>query len=71
MYRDFHVKVFALNLTAVMTHPAQDIINLQREQKKYAYRICRPAWLNIDAGTSLLLKIFTLLMKYMPTGWFG
>ncbi|HSW62573.1 MAG TPA: IS4 family transposase [Dissulfurispiraceae bacterium] len=37
--QDFHAKVFALNLTAVMTHPAQKIINLQREHKKYAYRV--------------------------------
>ena len=39
VYQDFHAKVFAMNLTAAITHPAQDIITGQREQKKYAYRI--------------------------------
>jgi hypothetical protein len=39
VYQDFHAKVFAMNLTAALTHPAQDIIAGQHEQKKYAYRI--------------------------------
>lgn len=39
VYQDFHAKVFALNLTAAMTHPAQDVISSQCEQKKHPYRI--------------------------------
>jgi hypothetical protein len=39
VYQDFHAKVFALNLTAAITHPAQDIITGQPEQKKHPYRI--------------------------------
>jgi hypothetical protein len=39
VYQDFHAKVFALNLTAAMTHPAQDIIASQCDQKKHPYRI--------------------------------
>lgn len=53
--QDFHAKVLALNLTAVMTHPAQDIINLQREQKKYAYRI------NITQALSKMKDVAVLL----------
>jgi hypothetical protein len=51
----FHAKVFALNLTDVMTHPAQDIIKLQREQKKYAYRI------NITQALSKMKDVAVLL----------
>jgi len=39
VYQDFHAKVFAMNLTAAMTHPAQDIITGECEQKKHPYRI--------------------------------
>lgn len=39
VYQDFHAKVFALNLTAAMTHPAQNVISSQCDQKKYPYRI--------------------------------
>lgn len=39
VYQDFHAKVFALNLTAVIAHPAQDVIAGQSDQKKHPYRI--------------------------------
>ena len=39
VYQDFHAKVFALNLTAAITHPAQEVIAEQSEQKKHPYRI--------------------------------
>lgn len=38
VYQDFHAKVLAMNLTAALTHPAQDIIATQCKQKKYVYR---------------------------------
>lgn len=39
VYQDFHAKVFALNLTAALTHPAQDVVTGQSHQKKHPYRI--------------------------------
>jgi len=39
VYHDFHAKVFAMNLTAAITHPAQDVIPNENGQRKYAYRI--------------------------------
>jgi hypothetical protein len=39
VYQDFHAKAFAMNLAAAMTHPAQDVISGQREQKKHPYRV--------------------------------
>jgi hypothetical protein len=39
VYQDFHAKVFTMNLTAAITHPAQDVIASENGQKKYAYQI--------------------------------
>jgi len=39
VYQGFHAKVFAMNLTAAITHPAQDIVAGESKQKKYVYRI--------------------------------
>jgi hypothetical protein len=39
VYQDFFAKVFTLNLTAALTHPAQDAIDLEAHQKKHPYRI--------------------------------
>lgn len=39
VYQDFHAKAFAMNLTAAITHPAQDVIASENGQRKYAYRI--------------------------------
>jgi hypothetical protein len=36
VYQDFHAKVFAMNLTAAMTHPAQNVISGQCEQNLVA-----------------------------------
>jgi len=55
VYQDFHAKVFAMNLTATLTHPAQDIIT--GEQKKYAYRI------NVTQALSKMKDSIVLLFK--------
>ena len=39
VYQDFHAKVFALNLTAALTHPAQDVVSGLAEHKRHPYRI--------------------------------
>ena len=57
VYHDFHAKIFAMNLTAAMTHPAQDIIAGQREQKKYKYRINVTQALSKMKGALVLLFI--------------
>ena len=55
VYQDFHAKVFAMNLTAALTHPAQDCIAGQ--QKKYAYRI------NFTQALSKMKDSIVLLFK--------
>jgi hypothetical protein len=57
VYQDFHAKVFAMNLTAVITHPAQDVIASQNGQKKYAYRI------NVTQALSKMKDSVVLLFK--------
>jgi len=57
VYQDFHAKVFAMNLTAAITHPAQDIIAGECEQKKYAYRI------NVTQALSKMKDSIVLLFK--------
>jgi len=57
VYQDFHAKVFAMNLTAAITHPAQDIIAEESKQKKYAYRI------NVTQALSKMKDSIVLLFK--------
>ena len=57
VYQDFHAKVFAMNLTAAITHPAQDIIAGKSKQKKYAYRI------NVTQALSKMKDSIVLLFK--------
>jgi len=65
VYQDFHAKVFAMNLTATMTHPAQDIIAGQREQKKYAYRINVTQALSKMKDSLVLLFIRSNIMELL------
>ena len=58
VYQDFHAKVFAMNLTAAIIHPAQDIIAGESEQKKYAYRI------NVTQALSKMKDSIVLLFKH-------
>jgi len=39
IYQDFHAKIFTVNLTAIMAHPAQKVVKEQSQNKKYTYQI--------------------------------
>ena len=65
VYQDFHAKVFTMNLTVAMTHPAQDIIARQREQKKYAYRINVTQALSKMKDSLVLLFIRSNIMELL------
>jgi Transposase DDE domain len=65
VYQDFHAKVFAMNLTAAMTHPAQDIIAGKREQKKYPYRINVTQALSKMKDSLVLLFIRSNIIKLL------
>jgi hypothetical protein len=39
IYQEFHAKVFTMNLTAMLAHPAQTVVEQQSQAKKYAYQV--------------------------------
>jgi len=39
VYQDFHAKTFTMNLSAVLSHPAQDVVTENSEFKKHTYKI--------------------------------
>ena len=39
IYQDFHAKIFTVNLTAILAHPAQEVVKQQSQNKKYIYQI--------------------------------
>jgi len=39
VYQDFHAKVFAMNLTTALIHPAQAIVDTEMEPKKHSYKV--------------------------------
>jgi hypothetical protein len=39
IYQDFHAKVFTMNLTAILAHPAQTVVAQHSQTKKYDYQV--------------------------------
>jgi len=39
IYQDFHAKIFTVNLTAIMAHPARKVVKEQSQNKKHTYQI--------------------------------
>lgn len=39
VYQDFHAKVFTKNLTAMLAHPAQQVVEQESQGKKYIYHV--------------------------------
>jgi len=39
VYQDFYAKVFTMNLTAILAHPAQTVVKQQSLPKKYTYQV--------------------------------
>jgi hypothetical protein len=65
VYQDFHAKVFSMNLTASMTHPAQDVIAEQCEKKKYTYRVNVTQALSKMKDSLVLLFIRSNIMELL------
>lgn len=57
VYQDFHAKVFAMNLTAAISHQAQNVITEQCAQKKYSYQI------NFTQALSKMKDVIVLLFS--------
>jgi hypothetical protein len=58
VYQDFHAKTFAMNLAAVLSHPAQDVIAMENESKKHPYKI------NVTQALSKMKDSIFLLFKH-------
>lgn len=39
IYQDFQAKVFTKNLTAILAHPVQKVVEQESQEKKYIYRV--------------------------------
>jgi len=39
IYQDFHARIFAMNLTAVLVHTAQDLVAKDTQEKTHAYQV--------------------------------
>lgn len=39
IYQDFHAKVFTKNLTAILAHPAQKVVEQESQEKKHTYQV--------------------------------
>ncbi|MBF0566704.1 MAG: transposase [Nitrospirae bacterium] len=55
VYQDFYAKVFALNLTITLTHPADEEIKTQYPERKYSYQINMTQALSKMKNTVVLL----------------
>ncbi len=55
VYQDFHSKVFAKNLTWVLSSPAQDVVKHESEGKKYDYQLNMTQAISKSKDTLFLL----------------
>lgn len=39
VYQDFHARVLTANLTAVIVHPAQDVVERQTQERLHPYQV--------------------------------
>lgn len=69
IYQDFHAKVFTKNLTAMLAHPAQQVVKQQSQHKKYTYQINFTQALSKMKDTVVLLFQRTNLSNILSSLW--
>jgi hypothetical protein len=69
IYQDFHAKVFTKNLTAILAHPAQQVVKQQSQHKKYTYQINFTQALSKMKDTVVLLFHRTNLANILSCLW--
>jgi hypothetical protein len=57
VYQDFHAKVFTANLTAILAHPAQKVVEQKTQKRKYTYQI------NMTNALSKMKDLVVLLVQ--------
>jgi hypothetical protein len=57
VYQDFHAKVFTANLTAILAHPAQTVVEQKTQGRKYTYQV------NMTNALSKMKDLVVLLIQ--------
>lgn len=69
VHQDFHAKVFTMNLTAILAHPAQKVVEQESQGKKYSYRINMANALSKMKDTVVLLFQRTAILPILERLW--
>ncbi len=69
IYQDFHAKIFTVNLTAIMAHPAQKVVKEQSQNKLYTYQINFTQALSKMKDTVVLLFQRSALAHILDRLW--
>lgn len=69
VYQDFHAKVFTMNLTAILAHPAQEVVRQNSQEKKHVYQVNMANALTKMKDTVVLLFQRTAIFQLLYRLW--
>jgi hypothetical protein len=69
VYQDFHAKVFTANLTAILAHPAQKVVEQKSRARKYTYQVNMTNALSKMKDTVVLLVKSTTILPLLERLW--
>ena len=69
VYQDFHAKVFTANLTAILAHPAQKVVEQKSQGRKYTYQVNMTNALSKMKDTIVLLVQRTTILPLLERFW--
>ena len=69
VYQDFHAKVFTKNLTAILAHPAQKVVQRESQGKKYTYQVNMTNALSKMKDTVVLLLQSANILSILEALW--
>jgi len=69
VYQDFHAKVFTMNLTAILAHPAQKVVEQESLEKQYTYQINMTNALSKMKDAVVLLLYRTNILPILQRLW--
>ena len=69
VYQDFHAEVFTANLTAILAHPAQKVVEQKSRGRKYTYQVNMTNALSKMKDTVVLLVQRTTILPILERFW--
>jgi hypothetical protein len=69
VYQDFHAKVFTANLTAILAHPAQKVVERKSRGRKYTYQVNMTNALSKMKDTIVLLVERITILPILECLW--